>query len=64
MCQLLDAQSINFIKTLKAVNSLKTAQKFINMSDFETAKIHLEKTIKIKDDFAVAYLQSNKFVLM
>ena len=64
MCQLLDAQSVNFIKTLKAVNSLKTAQKFINMSDFETAKIHLEKTIKIKNDFAVAYRELGKVNLM
>lgn len=61
---MVDAQSINFIKTLKAVNSLKTAQKFINTSDFETAKIHLEKTIKIKDDFAVAYRELGKVHLM
>ena len=60
----MDAQSINFVKTLKAVNSLKTAQKFINTSDFETAKIHLEKTIKIKDDFAVAYRELGKVHLM
>ena len=34
------------------------------MSDFETAKIHLEKTIKIKDDFAVAYRELGKVNLM
>ena len=41
-------RSVNFIKTLKAVNTLKTAQKYINANDYTTAKIHLEKTIKIK----------------
>lgn len=62
--QNIDAQSINFIKTLKAVNSLKTAQKFINSNDFETAKIHLKKTIDIKDDFAVAYRELGKVHLL
>jgi outer membrane protein OmpA-like peptidoglycan-associated protein len=64
ICELLNAQSVNFIKTLKAVSSLKTAQKFINLSDFETAKIHLEKTIKIKDDFGVAYRELGKVHLL
>lgn len=60
----LSAQSINFIKTLKAVNTLKIAQKYINANDYATAKIHLEKTIKIKNDFAVAYRELGKVNLL
>lgn len=58
------AGQIGFIRTLKAVNSLKRAQRYINKDDYETAKIHLKKTLKIKEDFAVAYRELGKVHLM
>jgi outer membrane protein OmpA-like peptidoglycan-associated protein/tetratricopeptide (TPR) repeat protein len=58
------AQNSNLFKTLKAVKSLKTAQRYINKNDFETAKIHLKKTIRIKKDFAVAHRELGKVYLM
>ncbi len=65
LCQSsLSAQGFGFIKTLKAVNALKTAQKYINKSDFETAKIHLKRTIRIKKNFAVAHRELGKVYLM
>jgi len=49
---------------MKAIRTLKIAQRYINKSDFETAKIHLKKTIRIKKDFAVAHRELGKVYLM
>jgi outer membrane protein OmpA-like peptidoglycan-associated protein len=49
---------------MKAIRTLKIAQRYINKSDFETAKIHLKKTIRIKKDFAVAHRELGKVHLM
>lgn len=50
--QTADAQ---MFKTLKAIRSLRVAQGFVESGKLEEAKIELNKTIKIKNDFAVAY---------
>lgn len=50
--QTADAQ---LFKTVKAIRSLRVAQAHINKDKLEEAKTELERTIKIKNDFAVAY---------
>ena len=42
-------------KTVKAIRSLRVAQGYINRDKLDEAKMELERTIKIKNDFAVAY---------
>ena len=56
-------QSFNFLKTRRAVKSLKTAQGFINDKKFEQAKNQLLETIAIKEDFAVAHRELGKVLL-
>ncbi len=52
---LLMAQEFDYIKTNSARESLKIAQGFINKNNFKRAKKQLKYTIKIKEDFPVAY---------
>ena len=44
-----------FVETNNAKKSLQIAQRLISFREFEMARKQLEHTIKIKDDFAVAY---------
>ena len=44
-----------YTETTSAKKSLRFAQQFINQEQFELARKQLEHTIKIKDDFAIAY---------
>lgn len=50
--QTADAQ---LLRTVKAIRSLRMAQAHINKDELKEAKIELERTIKIKNDFAIAY---------
>jgi len=43
------------MKTLKAIRTLRIAQKYIDEGKLEEAREQLELTVKIKNDFAVAY---------
>ena len=42
-------------KTLKAIRSLRVAQGHVDAGKLDEARIELERTINIKNDFAVAY---------
>jgi outer membrane protein OmpA-like peptidoglycan-associated protein/tetratricopeptide (TPR) repeat protein len=44
-----------YVETGNAKKSLQLAQRFVSLGQFDLAKKQLEYTIKIKDDFAVAY---------
>ena len=43
------------LKTIKAIRTLRIAQKYIDQGKLEEAKEQLELTVRIKNDFAVAY---------
>jgi outer membrane protein OmpA-like peptidoglycan-associated protein len=45
----------DFVETNSATKSLQIAQRLISLREFEMARKQLEHTIKIKNDFAVAY---------
>lgn len=45
----------DFVETGNAKKSLQLAQRFVSLGQFDLAKKQLQYTIKIKDDFAVAY---------
>lgn len=53
----------NLFKTLKAVRTLRAAQKDINDNQFEDARKKLNKAIEVKPDFAVAYRELGKVEL-
>ncbi len=44
-----------YVETGNAKKSLRLAQRFVSLGQYELARKQLEYTIKIKDDFAVAY---------
>ncbi|MEM1322198.1 MAG: OmpA family protein [Bacteroidota bacterium] len=49
--------SKDFVETNSAKKSLRAAQAFINSGEYRKAEKQLRHTIKIKDDFAVAFLE-------
>lgn len=52
-----------FVATTNAKKSLQYAQQFINDNDLDQALKQLRHTIKIKEDFAVAYREMGKVLL-
>jgi outer membrane protein OmpA-like peptidoglycan-associated protein/tetratricopeptide (TPR) repeat protein len=50
-----ETANAQIFRTVKAIRSLQVAQKYVDEGQFEAAKEELKKTIKIKNDFAVAY---------
>jgi len=61
---LLTAQpGMDFFETNNAKKSLRYAQEFINSGEFIKAEKQLKYTVKIKDDFAVAYLELGRVYL-
>ncbi|MFT6938376.1 MAG: outer membrane protein OmpA-like peptidoglycan-associated protein, partial [Saprospiraceae bacterium] len=51
----IETAEAQIFKTMKAIRSLRVAQKHINNGKLEEARNELKNTIKIKNDFAVAY---------
>ncbi len=52
-----------FVATTNAKKSLMYAQKFINESNYPKALKQLQHTVKIKDDFAIAYREMGKIYM-
>ena len=53
----------NFLETKNARESLRRAQQFINDGKFKQAERQLKHTIKIKDNFAIAYREMGRVSL-
>ncbi len=60
---LINAQEIDVVNTNSAKESLRVAQDLIAQNEFKKAKKQLEHTVKIKENFAIAYRLLGKVCL-
>ncbi len=54
---------VDLVETQNARESLQIAQTFVNRGHFKQARKQLEYTIKLKDDFAVAYRELGRVLM-